>query len=86
MNYMKPTADALAAYIRTLKVGPVAVVGHSMGGLIALMLARDHADVVERLMVVDVPAYFSVLINPFATATSMASTLGVPALRLRRNR
>jgi pimeloyl-ACP methyl ester carboxylesterase len=72
MNYMKPTADALAAYIRTLKVGPVAVVGHSMGGLIALMLARDHADVVERLMVVDVPAYFSVLINPFATATSMA--------------
>lgn len=72
MNFMKPTADALAGYIRTLKAGPVAVVGHSMGGIIALMLARDHADVVERLMVVDVPAYFSVLINPFATATSMA--------------
>ncbi len=72
MNYMKPTADALAGYIRTLKTGPVAVVGHSMGGIIALILARDHADVVDRLMVVDVPAYFSVLINPFATATSMA--------------
>lgn len=72
MNFMKPMADALAGYIRTLKAGPVAVVGHSMGGIIALMLARDHADVVDRLMVVDVPAYFSVLINPFATATSMA--------------
>lgn len=72
MNFMKPMADALAGYIRTLKAGPVAVVGHSMGGIIGLMLARDHADVVDRLLVVDVPAYFSVLINPFATATAMA--------------
>lgn len=72
MNFLRPMADALAGYIRTLKAGPVAVVGHSMGGLVSLMLARDHADVVDRLMVVDVPAYFSVLINPFATPASMA--------------
>jgi pimeloyl-ACP methyl ester carboxylesterase len=72
MNFLKPMADALAAYIRTLKAGPVAVAGHSMGGLVSLILARDHADVVERLMVVDVPAYFSVLINPFATPGTMA--------------
>lgn len=72
MNFLKPMADALAGYIRTLKAGPVAVVGHSMGGIVGLILARDHADVVDRLMVVDVPAYFSVLINPFATAASMA--------------
>lgn len=72
MNFMKPTADALAAYIR-LNIGkPIPVIGHSMGGLISLILARDHADVVERLMVVDVPAFFSVLITPFATPTSMA--------------
>lgn len=72
MNFLKPMADALAGYVRTLKAGPVAVVGHSMGGIVGLILARDHADVVDRLMVVDVPAYFSVLINPFATAASMA--------------
>lgn len=72
MNYLKPMADAVAAYVRTLKGGPIAVVGHSMGGIVSLILARDHADVVERLMVVDVPAYFSILINPFATAGSMA--------------
>lgn len=72
MNFMKPVADAVAGYIRTLKKGPVPVVGHSMGGLVSLMLARDHADVVERLMVVDVPAFFSMLITPFATSTSMA--------------
>lgn len=72
MNFLKPMADALAGYVRTLKGGPVAVAGHSMGGLVGLILARDHADVVNRLMVVDVPAFFSVLINPFATPTSMA--------------
>ncbi len=72
MNFLKPVADALAGYIRTLRVGSVPVVGHSMGGLVSLMLARDHADVVDRMMVVDVPAFFSMLITPFATATSMA--------------
>jgi pimeloyl-ACP methyl ester carboxylesterase len=72
MNFLKPMADALAGYIRTLKVGPVAVVGHSMGGIVTLILARDHADVVDRLMIVDVPAFFSVLINPFATVGAMA--------------
>lgn len=72
MNFLKPMADAVAGYIRTLRGGPVPVVGHSMGGLVALMVARDHADVVDRLMVVDVPAFFSMLITPFATATSMA--------------
>jgi len=72
MNFLKPTADALAGYIRLQRTGPVAVVGHSMGGIVSLILARDHADVVDRLMVVDVPAYFSVLINPFATPSSMA--------------
>lgn len=70
-NFMKPLADALADYIRTLRTGPVAVVGHSMGGLVALVLARDHPDVVDRVQVVDVPAFFSVLIHPFATVVSM---------------
>lgn len=72
MNFLKPMADALAAYIR-LNIGkPVPVVAHSMGGIVGLILARDHPDTVERLMVVDVPAYFSVLITPFATPSSMA--------------
>ncbi len=72
MNFLKPMADALAGYIRSQGLGPVAVAGHSMGGIVSLILARDHADVVERLMVVDVPAFFSVLINPFASPGMMS--------------
>ncbi len=70
-NYLKPLADELAGYLRLHASGPVAVLGHSMGGVVSLILARDHPDLVDRLMVVDVPAFFSVLINPFATATAM---------------
>jgi pimeloyl-ACP methyl ester carboxylesterase len=70
-NFLKPMADDLADYIRSLGRGPVPVVGHSMGGLVTLILGRDHPDVVSRLMVVDVPAFFSVLITPFATSGSM---------------
>ena len=56
----------LIALLDKLGLARASVVGHSMGGLVSLILARDHADVVERLMVVDVPAFFSVLITPFA--------------------
>ena len=72
-NFLKPAADAMAAYIRAHCHGPAAVVGHSMGGIAGLILARDHPDVVGRLMVVDVPAFFSVLINPFASPSNMAA-------------
>jgi pimeloyl-ACP methyl ester carboxylesterase len=71
-RFLKPMADELAAYLRTRANGPVAIVGHSMGGLVALMLARDHPDVVDRAMVVDVPSFFSVLINPFATSANVS--------------
>lgn len=72
-DFLKPLADELAAYLRQQAKGPAAIVGHSMGGIVSLILARDHADVVDRLLVVDVPAFFSVLINPFASTGAMVS-------------
>ncbi len=47
-------ADAVAEELRARSDRPVALVGHSMGGKIAMCLALRHAELVERLVVVDV--------------------------------
>jgi pimeloyl-ACP methyl ester carboxylesterase len=44
-------ADDTAAIIQKLKVGPVDVVGHSDGANIALLLARDHPELVRRVVI-----------------------------------
>ena len=50
---LQPVVDQLAAYIRASHLKAPAVVGHSMGGLAALMLAADHPGLAGRVMVVD---------------------------------
>lgn len=49
------------------KIFGVAVVGHSLGGLVGLMLAREHASDVGRLMVVDSLPFIGALFSPVAT-------------------
>jgi pimeloyl-ACP methyl ester carboxylesterase len=46
-------ADDVRETIESLGVGPVALVGHSMGGKTAMLTALRNAEVVERLIVVD---------------------------------
>jgi len=48
---LEDVADDAAAVVRHLGVGPVVAVGYSMGGPIALHLARRHRDVVAGLVV-----------------------------------
>jgi pimeloyl-ACP methyl ester carboxylesterase len=48
-------ADAVAATLRAAAPGETwAVVGHSLGGKVAMLLALRHPDVVDRLVVVDI--------------------------------
>ncbi len=48
-----PAAEEIARYIRESGLERPAVIGHSMGGSIGLMLAARHPDSVGKLMVVD---------------------------------
>ena len=54
------------------KIAGAAVVGHSMGGLVGLMLAHEHAADVGRLMVVDSLPYFGVQMAPPAIEVTTA--------------
>lgn len=48
-------AGDVARFIRTHVGGPAAVLGHSMGGKAAMVLALEEPDLVKRLIVVDIP-------------------------------
>lgn len=48
-----PAAEEIARYIQEANLKQPAVIGHSMGGTIGMMLASRHPDVLSRLMVVD---------------------------------
>jgi len=65
--FLQPALDELARYIREGGLDRPAVIGHSMGGLSALMLAQQHPDLVGRVMSVDSLPFFSVLYGPTAT-------------------
>lgn len=54
-------------YLRSEKIGQARLVGHSMGGLAALLFAHEHPDQVHALMIVDALPFFPVLIDPNAT-------------------
>lgn len=68
-----PVADELARYIRENHIEHAAVIGHSMGGTIAMMLAARHPDLVGRLMVVDmVPFMGAMFAQPGTQPTAAA--------------
>ena len=53
MSYPLMAAD-VRAYIENAALGPVTVIGHSMGGKTAMRLGLDAPSLVERLVVVDI--------------------------------
>ena len=53
MSYAAMARD-VAALIERLATGPVRLIGHSMGGKVAMVLALTRPELVERLIVVDI--------------------------------
>ena len=68
-----PVAEEIARYIREQGLSKPAVIGHSMGGTMGLMLAARHPDLVDRLMVVDMIPFMGAMFGPpGTTAQSVA--------------
>lgn len=59
-----PVAEEIARYIREARLQHPAVIGHSMGGSIGMMLAARHPELVGRLMVVDMIPYLADMFGP----------------------
>lgn len=76
-------ADDAAAVIRELGLGPVLVVGESMGAYVATVLASAYPDLVRALLLVDggLPLELPVGVDP---AAAVAAALGPALERLAR--
>lgn len=67
-----PVADEIARYIREQRMGRPAIIGHSLGGTWAMMIAARHQTLPSRVMVVDMlPFMGPVFAGPNATADSL---------------
>lgn len=62
-----PVAEEIARYIREQGLQKPAVVGHSMGGTIGMMLAARHPEAVGKLMVVDMIPFMGAMFGPPGT-------------------
>lgn len=58
---LQPTIDAIDLYIKTNRIKSPKIIGHSLGGLAGMMLAIQHPEDVDKLMVVDALPFFGVL-------------------------
>lgn len=63
--------DELAAYIEAEGLEQPALIGHSMGGLISLMIAEQYPDLPGKVMSVDSLPYYAVMMMPGATVEAM---------------
>lgn len=67
-----PVAEDLARYIEAEHLDHPAVIGHSMGGSIAMMLAARHPSDAGRVMVIDMPPFMGIFFGgPGATPDSV---------------
>lgn len=62
----------LSGYLQAQKLGKADVIGHSMGGLLAMMLAKTHPDQVGKLMIVDALPWIGDIFMPGATVAMLS--------------
>jgi pimeloyl-ACP methyl ester carboxylesterase len=69
---LAPVAEEIARYIREQRLSRPALIGHSLGGSWAMMVAGRHPELASRVMVVDMMPFMGALFGgPSATADAI---------------
>jgi len=69
--FLETVRKDLAVYIRKNKMDKPVIVGHSLGGFMALWLAENEPDLVGPLVIVDSLPFLAAVFQPGATAESV---------------
>ena len=70
--FTRPAADALAAYIESHDLTDVRLVGHSMGGIVALLVAADIPERIDSILIIDSVPFLAGLMQPGAEPEAMS--------------
>jgi len=70
-SVLAPVVEELHAYINANHLRRPMVAGHSVGGLLTLMLAQRHPEDVSRALIVDALPFYAMLFGPAATPASV---------------
>ena len=76
-----PLAEAIARYILAQRLVRPAIVGHSMGGTLALMIGARHPSLAGRIMVVDMLPQPAGLLGGSASDWALSPTGSAPGSR-----
>jgi pimeloyl-ACP methyl ester carboxylesterase len=69
---LAPVVEQLHQYIVDNHIQKVPVIGHSLGGLLALMLAQAHPEDVSKLLIIDTLPFYGLVFSPGATVENVA--------------
>ncbi|KIP86285.1 alpha/beta hydrolase [Stenotrophomonas maltophilia] len=70
-DFLPAMRDELLAYAKAQKLQEPAVIGHSLGGVLALQMAIAAPDAVGPLVIVDSLPFYAAIQNPQTTAASV---------------
>lgn len=67
-GFLKTVESEIIAYLSENAINQPVIVGHSLGGFLALQIAIDHPDLARSLLIVDSLPFLPAAMNPAATA------------------
>ncbi|HWU48337.1 MAG TPA: alpha/beta hydrolase [Asticcacaulis sp.] len=70
-DVLAPTVAALDAYIKAEHLDHPVLIGHSLGGLMALMLAKAHPEDAGRLIIADSLPFAGLMMGPQASVAAI---------------
>jgi pimeloyl-ACP methyl ester carboxylesterase len=70
-GFLAPMRDEVIALLREHAIANATLVGHSLGGDLAMMIALEAPELAERLVLIDSLPFYAALQNPALTADMM---------------